>query len=325
MEQYKPTDTIHYVSEQVAHQLYDGKSQKYYTRVSDGLMVFFPPNATLLLSKLIDLHASWTDNSEWFYCKQPLLLFWTGLTISQYRTARNQLCEYNLMEKKVSGSPPKEYFKIDFTLVHVAAQTGLLLLKELKNNPQSLPDITDKKDQFLRSLLIGNLKIDSQETSKLIIRKPENSIYNNTKENNTKENNTKEELNYIVATDVATVKKDKLKPYIPIAFRLGNIITSKKKIKVTQTKINGWAKSIKMLHTVDGVQPDRISAALDWYENHYGDDYVPVIESGKSLRDKFLKLEAAIERGKKTFKSSKPHNAHRSKTQIINYKQPKIV
>jgi hypothetical protein len=320
MEQYKPNDTIHYVSEQVAHQLYDGKSQKYYTRVSDGLMVFFPPNATLLLSKLIDLHSSWTGDNDWFYCTQPLLLFWTGLTISQYRTARNQLCDYNLIEKKVSGSPPKEYFKINFNLVHLTAQTGLFLLKKLKNNPQSLPDITDKKDQFLRSLLIGNLKIDSQETSKLIIRKPENSL----NINNTKRNNTKEELNYIVATDVATVKKDKLKPYIPIAFRLGNIITSKKKINITQTKINGWAKSIKMLHTVDGVQPDRISAALDWYENHFEDDYVPVIESGKSLREKFLKLEAAIERGKKPFKSSKLHNSHRSRSKI-EYKQPKIV
>ena len=37
-------------------------------------------------------------------------------------------------------------------------------------------------------------------------------------------------------------------------------------------------------------------AALKFYQENIGDEYIPVIESGKSFRSKFLKLENAIQR-----------------------------
>jgi hypothetical protein len=44
----------------------------------------------------------------------------------------------------------------------------------------------------------------------------------------------------------------------------------------------------------------RVARLLHWYRSHIGQPYVPVIESGQSLKDKFLKLEAAMERDKGT-------------------------
>jgi hypothetical protein len=305
MEYHTRKEYFDFASEEIAHQLYDGKGQKYYTRISDGLMIFFPPNVTLLLSKLIDLSSLWQNKNRWFYCKQPLLLFWTGLTISQYRTARNQLCEYNLIERKVSGSPPKEYFKINLNLLHITAQTGFELLSELKKDELLLDDLIKERDQFLRSLLLGNLRINSQETSKLIIRKPENSIIINNNTNNTKEIKLNNKTKDNIVEGSKRTSTDRNKTYIPIAELLAMIIQQKKNIKVDKRKLNTWSNSIRQLVERDGVESRRIRIALRWYKHHWGDDFVPVIESGQSLRDKFLRLESAIERSKSTPVNSK--------------------
>lgn len=39
---------------------------------------------------------------------------------------------------------------------------------------------------------------------------------------------------------------------------------------------------------------------------NYEDEYTPVIESGNSLRDKFIRLEAAMERSKKSSRKQEP-------------------
>ena len=48
----------------------------------------------------------------------------------------------------------------------------------------------------------------------------------------------------------------------------------------------------------NGVTEDRINIALKWYNNNIGGEYIPVIESGSSLRNKFDKLESAMYRDK---------------------------
>ena len=41
---------------------------------------------------------------------------------------------------------------------------------------------------------------------------------------------------------------------------------------------------------------DRVNVVLGWYRKNVGGEYVPVVQSGKSFREKFVKLEAAMER-----------------------------
>jgi hypothetical protein len=53
-----------------------------------------------------------------------------------------------------------------------------------------------------------------------------------------------------------------------------------------------------------GISPERISSALNWYRSHAGEPYVPVIESGSSLKDKFIKLEDAVTRASSPKKSN---------------------
>lgn len=84
--------------------------------------------------------------------------------------------------------------------------------------------------------------------------------------------------------------------YLPLAKRLSSIIQHTKKIKHTPAQLKSWANEIRILVEGNGVSAERIKIALDWYGEHIGEQYVPVIESGASLRSKFLKLEAAISR-----------------------------
>ena len=49
----------------------------------------------------------------------------------------------------------------------------------------------------------------------------------------------------------------------------------------------------------DLVPFDRIIKALDWYGEHIGEPYIPVIQSGDSLRTKFTNLENAMSKQEK--------------------------
>lgn len=83
---------------------------------------------------------------------------------------------------------------------------------------------------------------------------------------------------------------------LPLAERLAGIIRQEKNINVTSQKIHSWANEIRKLIKTDGVSQPRIEAALEWYSKNIGGQYVPVIESGASLRQKFVKLEDAMKR-----------------------------
>ena len=52
----------------------------------------------------------------------------------------------------------------------------------------------------------------------------------------------------------------------------------------------------RLLSEENGIDYERIRTALQWYRKHKNEQYIPVIESGRSLQEKFSKLEAAITR-----------------------------
>jgi hypothetical protein len=90
--------------------------------------------------------------------------------------------------------------------------------------------------------------------------------------------------------------------YKEYAEKLSEIIQTKKNIKHTSNQINSWAEEIRKLCELNGVSGERINKALDWYGRNIGGQYIPVIESGAALRDKFTKLENAIQRNQSTSK-----------------------
>jgi len=128
-----------------------------------------------------------------------------------------------------------------------------------------------------------------------------------------------------VAPKKGATVSDKNKEFLPIVNKLVDIITFKKRINVDGHKKSSWANSIRQLCERDGVEIERIEKAINWYERHHMDDYVPVIESGKSLREKFIKLEAAIERSKTTRRTRSNTSSGYSDREPLTYKKPRIV
>jgi len=62
--------------------------------------------------------------------------------------------------------------------------------------------------------------------------------------------------------------------------------------------LNNWAQDFRKLHELDQVPKKQIRAVLNWYCHNIRGEYVPVVQSGKSFRDKYDKLLAALERRK---------------------------
>jgi hypothetical protein len=60
-----------------------------------------------------------------------------------------------------------------------------------------------------------------------------------------------------------------------------------------------WGKAIRSMIKTDKIPAERIIESLVWYKEHIGQEYIPVIQSGTSLREKFTKLENAMKREKK--------------------------
>lgn len=86
-----------------------------------------------------------------------------------------------------------------------------------------------------------------------------------------------------------------------ISKRLALIVSSQKKINCN-SKISSWIKPIELLFSrdlkINGTSNEeikkRVISALVFYKDHIGEPYIPVIESGQSFREKFLKLENAM-------------------------------
>lgn len=96
-------------------------------------------------------------------------------------------------------------------------------------------------------------------------------------------------------SDKKTIK-EKVATYLPLAEKLAGIVKQSKNINVTSAKMISWADEIRKLIETDGVSQSRVEAALEWYKDHIGGQYIPVIESGASLRSKFTRLEDAMKR-----------------------------
>lgn len=91
-------------------------------------------------------------------------------------------------------------------------------------------------------------------------------------------------------------EKKKNNIYLPLAKKLQQAIQSKKNISHTPAQIESWSKEIKRLIIQNKVSYERVENVIDWYGDNIGGQFIPVVESGSSLREKFSRLETAMER-----------------------------
>ena len=280
-----------------------------YLTVNKHLLSHFGPNVTVFLSNLIDKYRYFLIQEKLngdgsFFLTHEDQIEQTGMSEYDIRKCKKILMEKGIISTYMSGLPPKEFY--------------LLNIDNLINNYcRNIP-------LNFKGIRVKNLK----ELGFKFYRNINNNKYNN---NKLQEEQIDSENNKLFSSSIsvapkngATVSDKKNEIYYPIIEKLGNIITSKKRINIDGRKKSSWANSVRQLCENDGVEPARIETALDWYERHHMDEYVPVIESGKSLREKFLKLEAAIERSK-TQRRSRTVQSGYSDLEPLTYKKPKIV
>lgn len=161
----------------------------------------------------------------------------------------------------------------------------------LKVKRMGIPSKEYYKINFKHLLQDVSLNYSDAKTLGLALRKPESIIIIN--------NNIKDISPQHKKINKLPNKKERAKEYLPLAKDLSDIIKNTKNINHSSKQLQEWAYEICKLVEDDNISIKRIQKAIIWYSKNIERQYVPVIESGKSLREKFIRLENAIERDNK--------------------------
>ena len=86
------------------------------------------------------------------------------------------------------------------------------------------------------------------------------------------------------------------KKYLPLAEKLSAIICEAKNVRHSKKQIMAWADPIRKLVETNGVDYSRVEKVLDWYKENIDGEFIPRIETGYALRQKFIALEDAMKR-----------------------------
>lgn len=303
-----------------------------YLMINKNLIKMLGTELAIYLENLVDKYKYYQDRGmledDCFFLTHKDQQEQLGLTEYQIRRRKKELVELGLISIIKKGVPCKEFYKIHFDVLlgKFMQQTRDGASKGdstsgLSENGRELEEIGGNEisgeGETFNTLTPRRTKnLTVKRTKNLTVRRTKNLM--NIKDNIYKENIYKENNNIIGEIVIGdeekkvekekqiSPKKEKNLKYIPIAKRLAEIIQTNKNIKISPSKLNNWADPIRKLHTIDKVSISRIEAALDWYSQNIGGQYIPVIESGNSLRDKFIRLEDAIRRSGGTIPSNKP-------------------
>ena len=130
-------------------------------------------------------------------------------------------------------------------------------------------------------------------------------IKKNLKDNNTSSNNTSNNISNIIVEGQKFEENSENSFFLEMAKGLQTMVESKKRIKVGKIQLLNWTKEIKSLFsTISKIRGKEqalndIKKAIQFLIDHSGEEYIPVVESGKTFKDKFSKIEDAIRRQKK--------------------------
>jgi hypothetical protein len=224
-----------------------------------------------------------------------------GLSEHQLRTCKKEFIKAGVLRTEMRGLPRKEFYFIDFgeLLGQFIVDEEDESIEPIQDDSTNAKNTDESGDQF-KQYCSKNSRNDAQKIQGIVLKKFKHYCSKNSstiKENLYKEN---EERNIKLfdcnTNDEEEKMKDKITRYVPLAEKLAFIIRKNKRINVTSQRIASWANEIRKLVETDGVSIQRVETALDWYEDNIGGQYIPVIESGSSLRSKFIKLEDAMRR-----------------------------
>ena len=281
--------------------------------VNKNLLKAWGPAKTVFLENLIDKYKYWVDrrmiqpDGSFFLthedqCKQ------TGLGEHQVRECKREFINMGVLHTKMKGLPAKEYYRIDFSkLLNIFIEIeennipalGFSEDKPYGKSEEKTPGKSEEKTPGKseektpgKSEDIKDNKYKDNKYKDIYFSQP--SVKRNISLSDS-ENETNKFGSSIEENSGSPVKEINI-PFLPLAKKLATIIQSNKNINISPLRLASWAADIGKLSRIEGVPPQRIDQALDWYADNIGGQYIPVIESGGSLRNKFIKLEEAMKR-----------------------------
>lgn len=281
-----------------------------------------------VLSNFVDkykYHKDYTNDFEgWFHYSYGWQTNSLNLKRNTLQEAINSLLELNLITRKKMGMPAKFYYQLNFESI-----VKLVYTPESKES--STQGSLSRRKVRLKSPKKVRLSKSSRRTTTPGVEGGQKIPTNNKGYNNKPKNKKIIEKNKKVILPNGPTKKEEqevlIEPYIELAKRLSSVIQKTKNIDHTKPQLKAWAVEIKKLNTKNNIPYSRINDALEWYENNVGGEFVPVIESGTSLRNKFIKLENAIDRESKPSPGAKSSKLRfgTGRTSGINFNKNLIV
>jgi len=251
----------------IKHLLSSSRWLPRYTNIAE---LFKSNDAAILLSDLLNRDTYFEEHNPkydgWIYALSSEIEKTTVCSPHIQRKWFGVFAEIGLLQVERRSTPAKNYYKID---------------------EKALQALIDA-----RSAIITHLDV---EYLKILICNNCIPLYNNNKKNNNKEIDKSISVRPKI-NGKSSLKENNNTIYFKLAKKLSKIIQKKKNITHTNTQIKAWSEDLRKLATVNKVNSARQKEILKWYKKAIGGKYIPVVESGKSFRDKFTKLEDAMNR-----------------------------
>ena len=283
--------------------------------INKKLLHYYGPSVTIFLCNLIDKFKyfksqSMLEEDSSFFLRHEDQTIQTGMNEYELRKCKKKLIDDGVISTQMRGIPPKEFYLLNI---------DILVDKYLRNIPLNFKGITVENSKDLTSKNSRNIKNNKYKNNKDKDNKliPTNKFVGNESE----ENNPNNSLDGNKKPSI----KERNKQYLPLANMLARIIQTNKNIKHTTSQLNTWANEIRQLEENNGISYHRIKDALRWYKKNIGGEFIPVIESGNSLRNKFMKLEWAMKNKNKKNGGTKLQTGYMPKEGYKHRKADKTV
>lgn len=250
------------VSERQALEAFTSQS---YLVLNKNLLEVFGPNTAVFLANILDRYMTKLRMEEefngWFSFSMKEQEKRTGMSSHEIRVCKKKCESLGIIKVERRGNPSKDFY-----------------------NPRI--------HQLLKILTSSSLNFKG-----LVVKNFNNSNYINIINNNTLFN---KHCPGCKTPDKSDTEKptilERNKKYLPLAKYLSEIIRQTKNIEHTPHQLKQWTNELRRLSEDNAVTVPRIKKALQWYKVNVGGEYIPVIESGVSFRNKFPKIEAAMQR-----------------------------
>ena len=274
-------------------------SQDGYYTLNKKLVKLIGLENSFLLSFFIDKYKFFKE--EFFYTKENILND-TRLTEYSLNSSLKFLKDNNLIFIVKKGCPARNYYDINFKRIEDLLNKEIEIKKEEKTqeNPTT-SSIENNSTSDFENLITSSVESTTTSNPEITTASdPENNMTSDT-ENTMTYNKNKISKNKEVRTNKEKIlKENSLFPqFTEIANRIKQLIETQKRINITNSQLSNWTTEISKLYkTLESARGSE-NAIYSMFliintlnaDIHYEDKYKPVIESGKSFREKFIKIE----------------------------------